>query len=63
MFKEVGSFLDTVRKLLAECKAPDTSADASDLDKKIIDLKAAYNAGPHHIAGLKSTQKRLRAIQ
>lgn len=63
VFKEVGTFLDTVRKLLAECKSLDATTDAKDLEKKITDLKAACNAGAHHVDGMKSLAKRLRAVQ
>ena len=41
VFKEVNSFLDTVRKLLAEWKSFDTSTDVKELEKKTTGLKAA----------------------
>lgn len=63
VLKEASNFLETVRKLLAESKSMDASSDPKDLEKKIIDLKAACNAGTHHIVGLKSMAKRLKAVQ
>ena len=41
VFKEENSFLDTVKKLLAEWKSFDTSTDVKELEKKTTGLKAA----------------------
>lgn len=62
VLKEANNFIETVRKLLAECKSLDTSAEESLLKKKSKELSASSAAGSHHIDGLKSLKKRLQAM-
>ena len=63
VFTEVSTFLTGIRKLLVESKALDTDTDKKDLKNKIQELKGGIDAGTHHIDGLKSLVKRMRALQ
>ena len=63
VFTEVSAFLNEIRKLLVDSKALDTDTDKKDLLNKIQELKGGIDAGTHHIDGLKSLVKRMRALQ
>ena len=63
VFTEVNTFLTGIRKLLVDSKALDTDTDKKDLQNKIQELKGGIDAGTHHIDGLKSLVKRMKALQ
>lgn len=63
VFTEVNTFLQKIRKLMVDCKAFDTASEQTQLKSKIQELKGAIDVGTHHIDGLKSLCKRLRALQ
>ena len=63
VFTEVNTFLTGIRKLLVDSKALNTDTDSKNLKNKIQELKGGIDAGTHHIDGLKSLVKRMRALQ
>ena len=63
VFTEVNTFLTGIRKLLVDSKALNTDTKSDNLQNKIQELKGAIDAGTHHIDGLKSLVKRMKALQ
>ena len=63
VFTEVNTFLTGIRKLLVDSKALNTDTETENLQNKIQELKGAIDAGTHHIDGLKSLVKRMKALQ
>jgi len=63
VFTEVSTFLTGIRKLLVDSKALNTDTDKKDLQNKTQELKGGIDAGTHHIDGLKSMVKQMRALQ
>lgn len=62
VFSEVNKFLENVRKMLVECKGMDSDTPPTEIKNKIPELKGAQDVGTHHIDGLKSLLKRMRAL-
>ena len=63
VFTAVNTFLTGIRKLLVDSKALNTDTETENLQNKIQELKGAIDAGTHHIDGLKSLVKRMKALQ